>query len=205
MPPRTRVTCCIPRRLTVFDRFRRPENVGARKALKRRVFPQARVRRKRSHRRKTVARHFGAELVSPAVAWLCSEKCEETANIITASAGGFARMQFFETKGAKEFGIERNGTVLTAMLMDVPTVRAIGLDQGQGLYYSNTFYWDRTDGTRAFTRRLTALNNGTYPSQNVAGAYSAVLHYLKAVAALGVAKAKSDGRAVVARMNDGCP
>jgi branched-chain amino acid transport system substrate-binding protein len=93
-----------------------------------------------------------------------------------------------------------NGTVLTAMLMDVPTVRAIGLDQGQGLYYSNTFYWDRTDGTRAFTKRLTALNNGTYPSQNVAGAYSAVLHYLKAVAALGVAKAKSDGRAVVARM-----
>jgi len=147
-----------------------------------------------------VARHFGAELVSPAVAWLCSEKCEETANIITASAGGFARMQFFETKGAKEFGIERNGTVLTAMLMDVPTVRAIGLYQGQGLYYSNTFYWDRTDGTRAFTRRLTALNNGTYPSQNVAGAYSAVLHYLKAVAVLGVAKAKSDGRAVVARM-----
>ena len=103
-------------------------------------------------------------------------------------------------KQAKECGIERNGTVLTAMLMDVPTVRAIGLDQGQGLYYSNTFYWDRTDGTRAFTRRLTALNNGTYPSQNVAGAYSAVLHYLKAVAVLGVAKAKSDGRAVVARM-----
>jgi branched-chain amino acid transport system substrate-binding protein len=86
------------------------------------------------------------------------------------------------------------------MLMDVPTVRAIGLDQGQGLYYSNTFYWDRTDGTRAFTKRLTALNNGTYPPQNVAGAYSAVLHYLKAVAALGVAKAKADGRAVVARM-----
>jgi hypothetical protein len=53
------------------------------------------------NRRKTVARHFGAELVSPAVAWLCSEKCEETANIITASAGGFARMQFFETKGVQ--------------------------------------------------------------------------------------------------------
>jgi hypothetical protein len=30
------------------------------------------------------------------------------------------------------------------MLMDVPTVRAIGLDQGQGLYYSNTFYWGQT-------------------------------------------------------------
>ena len=48
-----------------------------------------------------LARHFGPELVSPAVAWLCSEKCQETANIITASAGGFARMQFFETKGVQ--------------------------------------------------------------------------------------------------------
>jgi branched-chain amino acid transport system substrate-binding protein len=103
-------------------------------------------------------------------------------------------------KQAGEFGIGRNGTVLTAMLMDVPTVRAIGLELGQGLYYSNTFYWDRNDGTRAFTKRLTAVNNGTYPSQNVAGAYSAVLHYLKAAASLGIEKAKADGRAVVARM-----
>lgn len=48
-----------------------------------------------------MARHLGAGLVSPAVAWLCSEKCEVTAHIITASAGGFARMQFFETKGVQ--------------------------------------------------------------------------------------------------------
>ena len=104
-------------------------------------------------------------------------------------------------KQAKEFGLGgANGPVLTAMLMDVPTVRAIGLEQGQGLFYSNTFYWDMNDGTRAFTKRLLALNNGIHPSQNVAGAYSATLHYLKAVAALGLEKAKADGRAVVAQM-----
>src|SRR5262245_60290096 len=85
------------------------------------------------------------------------------------------------------------------MLMDVPTVRAIGLAQSQGLYYSNAFYWDMNEGTRAFTRRVTAINDGTYPSQNVAGAYSAALHYLKAVAAVGVEAARS-GRAVVSRM-----
>jgi branched-chain amino acid transport system substrate-binding protein len=106
-------------------------------------------------------------------------------------------------KQAKEFGLGgANGPVLTAMLMDVPTVRAIGLEQGQGLFYSNAFYWDMNDGTRAFTKRLLALNNGIYPSQNVAGAYSATLHYLKAVAALGVEKAKADGRAVVAQMKE---
>src|SRR5262249_51250737 len=93
-------------------------------------------------------------------------------------------------KQAKEFNIESKGAVLTAMLMDVPTVRAIGLAQCQGLYYSNAFYWDMNDNTRAFTKRLIALNNGTYPSQNVAGAYSATLHYLKAVAHLGVDAAR---------------
>ncbi|MBR0934279.1 ABC transporter substrate-binding protein [Bradyrhizobium jicamae] len=103
-------------------------------------------------------------------------------------------------KQAKEFNIESKGAVLTAMLMDVPTVRAIGLTQAQGLYYSNAFYWDMNDNTRAFTRRLVAVNNGTYPAQNVAGAYSATLHYLKAVAALGVGAAQSSGRAVVAQM-----
>ena len=48
-----------------------------------------------------LARHLGADLVAPAVAWMCSEKCAVTANIITASAGGFARMQYFETKGVQ--------------------------------------------------------------------------------------------------------
>jgi len=41
------------------------------------------------------------------------------------------------------------------------------------------FYWDLNDGTRAFTKRLIALNKGTYPAQNVAGAYSATMHYLR--------------------------
>jgi branched-chain amino acid transport system substrate-binding protein len=103
-------------------------------------------------------------------------------------------------KQAKEFNIEANGAVLTAMLMDVPTIRAIGLAQSQGLYYSNAFYWDMNDGTRAFTKRLTALNKGTYPSQNVAGAYSAALHYLKAVGSVGVETAHGDGRAVISQM-----
>jgi NAD(P)-dependent dehydrogenase (short-subunit alcohol dehydrogenase family) len=48
-----------------------------------------------------LARHLGPDLVSPAVGWLCSEKCQDTATIITASGGGFARMQFFETKGVQ--------------------------------------------------------------------------------------------------------
>ena len=39
-----------------------------------------------------------------------------------------------------------------------------------------------------------------YPSTNHAGAYSAVLHYLKAAAAMGPAQAKASGRAAIERM-----
>lgn len=105
-------------------------------------------------------------------------------------------------KQASEFGIARNGTVLTAMLMDVPTVHSIGLKDAQGIYYSNAFYWDRDEGTRAFAKRLLPATKGIQPAQNIAGAYSATLHYLKAVAALGVDRAKADGAAAIARMKD---
>ena len=40
-------------------------------------------------------------LVSPAVAWLASERCEVSGTIITAAAGGFGRLHYFETKGVQ--------------------------------------------------------------------------------------------------------
>jgi branched-chain amino acid transport system substrate-binding protein len=103
-------------------------------------------------------------------------------------------------KQAAEFGIGKGETVLAAMLMDVPTVHAIGLGSAQGMYYSNAFYWDRDDATRAFSKRIGAVVKNNRPAQNIAGAYSGTLHYLKAVHALGLEKAKVDGRAVIAEM-----
>lgn len=103
-------------------------------------------------------------------------------------------------KQAKEFGITRNGAILTAMLMDVPQVHSMGLEDAQGIFFSNAFYWDRDDATRAFTNRLLPSVKGIHPSQNVAGAYSVTLHYLKAAAAVGAETAKKDGSAVVAQM-----
>ncbi|HET8996959.1 MAG TPA: SDR family oxidoreductase [Acetobacteraceae bacterium] len=41
------------------------------------------------------------ELVSPAVAWLCSEECDQNGEIIAATAGGYARVQYFVTDGAQ--------------------------------------------------------------------------------------------------------
>ena len=52
---------------------------------------------------------------------------------------------------------------------------------------SSAFYWDQDEATRAWSRRYFAAMN-QMPSQEQAGNYSAVGHYLKAVAAAGTAE-----------------
>ena len=47
------------------------------------------------------APYMKAELVAPAVAWLCSEECNVSGQIILAQAGGFTRIQYFETEGVQ--------------------------------------------------------------------------------------------------------
>ena len=103
-------------------------------------------------------------------------------------------------KQAAEFGLTRRGVKLASMLMFLPDVHALGLQTAQGLICSETFYWDLNDRTRAFARRARAVAGPVPLGMAQAGDYSAVLHYLKAVADMGVAAAKADGRAVVARM-----
>ncbi|WP_424811173.1 ABC transporter substrate-binding protein [Roseococcus sp. YIM B11640] len=104
-------------------------------------------------------------------------------------------------KQAHEFGLSQRGMKMVGLLGLLGDVRAIGADQAQGLLLTEPFYWDFDDRTRAFTRRvLPGMPTGIYPSTNHAGAYSAVLHYQKAVAALGASAAKASGRAVVAQM-----
>jgi NAD(P)-dependent dehydrogenase (short-subunit alcohol dehydrogenase family) len=41
------------------------------------------------------------ELVSPKVAWLCSEECDQNGEIMAATAGGYARVQYFVTEGVQ--------------------------------------------------------------------------------------------------------
>ena len=104
-------------------------------------------------------------------------------------------------KQAAEFGLTK--TMKIAMLLgSLRTVQALGLDAAQGLIFSESFFWDLNERTRAFTNRVkTRL---TKPNQWItmtpAGCYGASLHYLKAVQALGAGAAKASGAAVVAQM-----
>ncbi|GGG38963.1 ABC transporter permease [Caldovatus sediminis] len=103
-------------------------------------------------------------------------------------------------KQAAEFGLTRRGVKLAALLMVLTDVHALGLRTAQGLVCSESFYWDLNDRTRAFAQRARAVAGQVPLTMHQAGSYAAVLHYLKAVADMGVAQAKADGRAVVARM-----
>ncbi len=99
-------------------------------------------------------------------------------------------------KQAAEFGIVKGGQNLAGLLVFLTDVHGLGLEKAQGLIFTETFYWDLNDQTRAFTKRFAAANGGKYPTMVHAGVYAGVLHYLKAVAAL-----KSDeGTAVVEQM-----
>jgi branched-chain amino acid transport system substrate-binding protein len=103
-------------------------------------------------------------------------------------------------KQANEFGLTGQMKI-AALLMFLPDVHGLGLEAAQGLVLTESFYWDLNDRTRAFTQRLlTQQKPPNHPDMDHAGCYAGALHYLKAVAALGAAKAQQDGAAVVAQM-----
>jgi len=79
-------------------------------------------------------------------------------------------------------------------------VKSLGLESGQGLLLTESFYWDLNDRTRALTQRTRGKNGDRPPAMVPAGCYGAVLHYLKAVADMGVPAAKASGVDAVTRM-----
>jgi branched-chain amino acid transport system substrate-binding protein len=87
-------------------------------------------------------------------------------------------------KQAKEYRIDANGQRLAALHAFITDVNSLGLPTAQGLIITTGFYWDATDGTRAWARRFTA-EHGRMPTREQAGVYVSVLHYLKAVQAAG--------------------
>ena len=66
----------------------------------------------------------------------------------------------------------------------------------EGLVYTDSFYWDLNDKTRAWSKRWSAKMNGMVPGLLHAGNYCAAYHWLKAVKAAGT----TDADAVAAKM-----
>ena len=100
-----------------------------------------------------------------------------------ANAGGDTTNSI---KQAAEFGITKGGQKLAALLLFITDVKAIGLETAQGLSFTETFYWDMNDETRAFSKRFAArMKSGAPPTMVQAGVYAGLLHYFKALEALG--------------------
>jgi branched-chain amino acid transport system substrate-binding protein len=115
-----------------------------------------------------------------------------------ANAGGDTTNSI---KQAAEFGIVAGGQKLAALLLFINDVHSLGLKTAQGLTFTESFYWDLNDSTRAWSKRFAALaSKNPMPSMTQAGNYAAVLHYLKAMEALG--GNPHDGAKVVAKMKE---
>ena len=72
-------------------------------------------------------------------------------------------------KQAAEFGIVKGGQKLAALLLFLTDVKAIGLETAQGLNFTETFYWDMNDQTRAFSKRFAARMKNGAPADHGAG------------------------------------
>jgi branched-chain amino acid transport system substrate-binding protein len=104
-------------------------------------------------------------------------------------------------KQASEFGLVAGGQKLAALLLFINDVHSLGLKTAQGLTFTESFYWDMNDNTRAWSKRFQKLSpKGTMPSMTVAGLYSGVLHYLKTLETMG--GNSHDGAKVVAKMKE---
>jgi branched-chain amino acid transport system substrate-binding protein len=94
-------------------------------------------------------------------------------------------------KQAGQFGIGQSDQRLVALHAFVTDVHSLGLAVAQGMIITTGFYWNDSDGTRAFASRFEKLH-GRMPTREQTGVYASVMHYLKAAKA-----GNSDDAAVV--------
>ena len=92
-------------------------------------------------------------------------------------------------KQAAEFGLTPKQKI-TGLLVYINDVHAIGLQAAQGMLITDGFYWDRNDETRAWSKRFYD-KIGHMPTMTQVGIYSALMHYFKAIQAIGTDEAKA--------------
>src|ERR1700732_2714949 len=97
-------------------------------------------------------------------------------------------------KQANEFGLTKKQSMV-ALLIFISDVHSMELKAAQGLKFVTAFYWDRDDESRAWSKRFFE-KQGRMPTMAQSSVYSAIRHYIAAIAAAGTDEAK----AVMAKM-----
>jgi branched-chain amino acid transport system substrate-binding protein len=126
--------------------------------------------------------------------YLLQAQASKAKVIALANAGGD---MINAIKQANEFGLTGRGQSVAALLAFLTDIHSLGLEAAQGLSFVTPFYWDRDDESRAWSKRFYERQQ-RMPTMAQAGVYSAVRHYLRAVAAADTVEAG----AVMAKMRE---
>jgi branched-chain amino acid transport system substrate-binding protein len=86
-------------------------------------------------------------------------------------------------KAANEFGITKS-MKLAGLLVFINDIHSLGLKTTQGMYLTDSWYWNQNAETRAWSRKFFEKFK-RMPSSLQAGDYSAATQYLSAVKAVG--------------------
>jgi branched-chain amino acid transport system substrate-binding protein len=97
-------------------------------------------------------------------------------------------------KAANEFGVTKT-MKLAGMLVFINDIHSLGLKATQGMYLTDSWYWNKDAETRAWSRKFFEKVK-RMPSSVQAADYSASLQYLQAVKAIG----SDDADKVLAQM-----
>ncbi len=97
-------------------------------------------------------------------------------------------------KAAREFGVTKT-MQLAGLILFVNDVHSLGLEQTQGMFLTDSWYWDQSPASRTWAKRYFDRMK-KMPNSIQADAYSATAHYLAAVKATGT----DDADKVIAAM-----
>jgi branched-chain amino acid transport system substrate-binding protein len=97
-----------------------------------------------------------------------------------ANAGGDAVNAI---KAANEFGLTKSMRI-AGLIMFITDIHSLGLQATQGMYLTDSWYWNMSPQARAWSRKFFEKRQ-SMPTSLQAADYSAALQYLKAVQATG--------------------
>jgi branched-chain amino acid transport system substrate-binding protein len=118
------------------------------------------------------------------------------AQAVGIAAGGADFINIAKQMG--EFGLIKRGIVPAALNCSLTNIHSLGLPAAQGMIYSQPYYWDHDDPSRAFAARFAKQWKNRPPTAFQASTWGAVTHYLKAIQAAGT----DEAGAVMAKMRE---
>jgi branched-chain amino acid transport system substrate-binding protein len=105
------------------------------------------------------------------------------AQAVGIAAGGADFINIAKQMG--EFGLTRRGIVPAALNCSLTNIHSLGLTAAQGMIFSQPYYWDHDEPSRAFAARFAKQHKDRPPTAFQASTWGAVTHYLKAIQAAG--------------------